>query len=130
MPQPVEFFIGGTSVGATNQVPVSNPAFTTLTGLDAIHITGDTQITSGPGFLKSVIINNITANGSFDLLDGSMSAWNQSADIWSSEISQTSVTTATDFPIAIDYSVNFQNFLQLNFEDSLAADITISYREV
>jgi len=87
------------------------------------HVTGSDQVRNGRGILHTIVLNGLTTAGDCTIHD---SADNSGPVIGVLHLDPT--TSISVQPITLTYDVEFQDGLYLDFDGTLAADLTVTFR--
>ena len=86
------------------------------------HVTGDLQVSAGPCHLHSIVVNGLTTAGDCIVYDNPAAAGNVIAILHLDPTTSVSVQ-----PVPFIYDVKCATGLYLDFDATLAADLTVSY---
>jgi len=87
------------------------------------HVTADAQVSAGPCSLHSIVVNGLTTAGDCIVYDSP----DTGGDIIA--VLHLDLTTSVSVqPIPFIYDVKCKNGLYLEFDGTLVADLTVSYR--
>ena len=87
------------------------------------HVTADAQVSAGPCGLHSIVVNGLTAAGDCTVFDNTVTGGAAIA------VLHLDLTTSISVqPITFTFDVQCKTGLYLEFDQSLAADLTVSYR--
>lgn len=91
-------------------------------GWEYSHVISDTQVAARPGVLHSIVVNGLTTAGDCTVYDNTAGSGNVIAVLHLDPTTSISVQ-----PITLLYDVKFLTGLYLDFDDTLVADLTVSY---
>lgn len=87
------------------------------------HVSADAQVSAGPCCLHSIVVNGLTTAGDATVYDNPAAAGNVIA------VLHLDVTTSISVqPITLIYDCECETGLYIDFDQALAADITVTYR--
>lgn len=90
---------------------------------DYAHVTADTEVKTVPCVLHSIVVNGLTTAGDATIYDNTEA----SGDVIG--VLHLDVTTSISVqPITLLYDVRCKTGLYIAFDQSLAADLTVSYK--
>lgn len=86
------------------------------------HVAADAQVKGSKGVLHTVVVNGLTTAGDVTLYDNTAESGTVIAVIHLDPTTSLSVQ-----PITLLYDCEFSTGLYVGFDDSLAADLTVTY---
>ena len=90
---------------------------------DYAHVTADTPVKTGPCVLHSIVLNGLTTAGDATIYDNTAGSGTVIG------ILHLDITTSVSVqPITLLYDIRCLTGLYIEFDDSLAADLTVSYK--
>ena len=87
------------------------------------HVVASAQVLPGPGALHSIVVNGLTTAGDITVYDDPAAAGNVIAILHLDPTTSVSVQ-----PITFIYDVRCLVGLYLDYDQAVAADLTVSYR--
>jgi hypothetical protein len=87
------------------------------------HVTADTQVSAGPCTLHSIVVNGLTTAGDCTVYDNDGGTGDVVAILHLDPTTSVSVQ-----PITLLYDVECLTGLYLDYDATLVADLTVSYR--
>jgi hypothetical protein len=87
------------------------------------HVTADTQVSAGRCVLHTIVVNGLTTAGDCTVYDNTAGSGTVIAVLHLDPTTSISVQ-----PITLTYDVQCKTGLYLDFDATLAADLTVSYR--
>lgn len=90
---------------------------------DYAHVTEDTAVKAGPCVLHSIVVNGLTTAGDATVYDNTAGSGNVIAVLHLDTTTSISVQ-----PITLLYDVRCITGLYIEFDDTLVADLTVSYK--
>lgn len=86
------------------------------------HVDADAQVSAGPCMLHSIVVNGLTTAGDATVYDNPAATGNVIAVLHLDPTTSVSVQ-----PITLIYDVECETGLYIDFDQALAADLTVSY---
>ena len=87
------------------------------------HVVADTLIRTGQGVLHSIVLNGLTTAGDATVYDNTAGSGTVIAVLHLDTTTSVSVQ-----PITLLYDIECKTGLYIEFDDTLAADLTITYK--
>lgn len=86
------------------------------------HVDGSVQVFARQGVLHTIVVNGLTTAGDIIVYDNPAGAGNVIA------VLHLDITTSVSVqPITLTYDIGCKDGLYLSYDDSVAADLTVSY---
>ena len=86
------------------------------------HVTASVQVRAGKGVLHTIVINGLTTAGDITVYDNPAATGEVIA------VLHLDITTSVSVqPITLTYDIGCEDGLYFSYDDSVAADLTVSY---
>ena len=90
---------------------------------DYAHVTADTAVKAAPCVLHSIVVNGLTTAGDATVYDNTAGSGTVIAVLHLDTTTSVSVQ-----PITLSYDIRCGTGLYIDFDDTLVADLTVSYK--
>lgn len=90
---------------------------------DYAHVTADTPVKTGPCVLHSIVVNGLTTEGDATIYDNTAGSGTVIGILHLDKTTSLSVQ-----PITLLYDIACLTGLYIEFDDTLVADLTVSYK--